>query len=74
MCDGLLIRRIAGAFVLASLALGWFVSPAWFLFTAFVGINLVQSSFTDWCPLERVLGRLGLFGCTPRLSPGGTPR
>lgn len=54
-----LIRRFAGVFVLASLALGYWVSPYWFLFTAFVGINLVQSSFTRWCALERVLERAG---------------
>lgn len=68
MCNDAIIRRFAGTFVLASLALGWWVSPAWFLFTAFVGVNLLQSSFTSFCPLERVLGRFHLFGCTPKLS------
>jgi hypothetical protein len=48
------IRRLAGVFVLASLALGYWVSPWFFLFTAFVGLNLLQSSFTKWCPVERV--------------------
>ena len=66
MCNDLIIRRFAGAFVLGSLALGWFVHPAWFLFTAFVGANLLQSSFTSFCPLERMLGRFGLFGCRPK--------
>lgn len=65
MCDDRIIRRFAGTFVLTSLALGWWVSPAWFLFTAFVGANLLQSSFTSFCPLERVLGRFGLIGCAP---------
>ncbi len=65
MCNDLVIRRFAGVFIILSLALGWLVSPAWFLFTAFVGLNLLQSSFTNLCPLERVLGRLGLVGCTP---------
>ena len=65
MCNDALIRRFAGTFILGSLALGWFVHPAWFLFTAFVGVNLVQSSVTHFCPLERVLGRLRLFGCAP---------
>lgn len=60
------IRAIAGTFVLASLALGWYVSPLWFLFTAFVGLNLLQSSFTHLCPLERVLGNLGVLGCARR--------
>ncbi|MEO6417717.1 MAG: DUF2892 domain-containing protein [Gemmatimonadaceae bacterium] len=50
-----LVRRFAGIFVLVSLALGYWVHPAWFLFTAFVGLNLLQSSFTGFCPLERVL-------------------
>lgn len=64
MCNDLIIRRFAGTFVILSVALGWFVSPWWYLFTVFVGVNLLQSSFTEFCPLERVLGRLGLFGCT----------
>ena len=63
MCNDIVIRRFAGGFVLASLALGWFVNPLWFLFTAFVGLNLLQSSFTGFCPLERILGRFGVFGC-----------
>jgi hypothetical protein len=61
----MVIRRFAGGFVLASLALGWWVSPWWFLFTAFVGVNLIQSSLTGFCPLERILARLSLFGCRP---------
>jgi hypothetical protein len=64
MCNDNLIRRFAGSFVLLSIALGWFVHPGWFLFTAFVGLNLLQSSFTGICPLERMLGRAHLFGCT----------
>lgn len=66
MCDDQIIRRFAGTFILASLALGWWVHPAWFLFTAFVGVNLIQSSITAFCPLERVLGRFGLAGCRAR--------
>lgn len=54
------IRLVAGTFVLVSLALGYFVSPYWFLFTAFVGVNLVQSSFTHWCLMEKILRGLGL--------------
>jgi hypothetical protein len=49
------IRVIAGTFILVSLALGWWVSPWWFLFTAFVGLNLIQSSFTKWCLMEDLL-------------------
>ena len=49
------IRLIAGIFILASLTLGWFVSPYWYLFTAFVGLNLIQSSVTKWCLMEDIL-------------------
>lgn len=55
-----LIRAIAGTFVLASLVLGYFHSPYWHLFTAFVGLNLLQSAFTKWCLMEDILGRLGV--------------
>jgi hypothetical protein len=66
MCDDMLIRRIAGVFVMVSVALAWLVSP-WFLaFTAFVGLNLFQSSLTGVCPLERILGRFRIAGCQPR--------
>jgi len=67
MCNETIIRRFAGIFILLSLALGWFVHPAWFLFTAFVGVNLLQSSFTAICPLERILGRFSFPGCRRRL-------
>jgi hypothetical protein len=49
------IRIIAGTFILASVALGWWVSPYWFLFTAFVGFNLIQSSISKWCLMEDIL-------------------
>jgi len=55
-----LVRIFAGAFVLASLALGIWVSPNWFWFTAFVGANLFQSGFTRLCPLESILRKLGV--------------
>jgi hypothetical protein len=51
----MIIRAVAGTFVLGSLALGYWVSPYWFLFTAFVGLNLLQSSFTKWCLMEDIL-------------------
>jgi hypothetical protein len=54
------LRLIAGAFVLASLALGYWVSPYWFLFTAFVGLNLFQSAFTNWCPMMTFLRKLSV--------------
>lgn len=49
------IRAIAGTFVLVSLALGHWVSPYWYLFTTFVGANLLQSAFTKWCLMEKIL-------------------
>lgn len=54
------LRAIAGIFILLSLALGWFVHPGFFLFTAFVGANLLQSAFTGWCPMMAILRRLGV--------------
>jgi hypothetical protein len=54
------IRMIAGSIILATLALGWSVSPWWFLFTAFVGVNLIQSSFTKWCLMEDILRATGV--------------
>ncbi|MGD8328942.1 MAG: DUF2892 domain-containing protein [Acidobacteriota bacterium] len=55
-----IIRAVAGTFVLVSLALGYWVHPAFFLFTAFVGFNLLQSSFTGLCPLESILRKAGV--------------
>ncbi len=55
-----IIRAIAGTFVLASIALGYFISPYWFLFTAFVGINLLQSSLTKWCLMDDILKKIGI--------------
>ena len=54
------IRLIAGAFVLLSLALGYWVNQYWFLFTAFVGLNLFQSAFTNWCPMMTFLRKAGV--------------
>jgi Protein of unknown function (DUF2892) len=54
------IRMIAGTFILASLSLGYWVDHRWFLFTAFVGANLLQSSFTNWCLMEDILKKLGV--------------
>jgi hypothetical protein len=56
------LRAIAGSFVLISLALGWLVHPYWYLFTAFVGLNLLQSAFTGWCPMMTVLRKAGVGG------------
>ena len=54
------LRLFAGAFVMASLALGYWVSPYWYLLTAFVGLNLFQSAFTNWCPLMTILRKMGV--------------
>ncbi len=54
------LRGIAGTFVLASVALGYFVHPAFFLFTAFVGANLLQSAFSKTCPMMGLLRACGL--------------
>jgi hypothetical protein len=54
------LRMVAGIFVLLSVALGYWVHPAWFLFTAFVGLNLLQSAFSRWCPAMWILKKLGL--------------
>jgi hypothetical protein len=58
------LRMIAGAFVVLSVALGYWVSPYWFLFTAFVGLNLFQSAFTNWCPMMVFLRNLGIRPCS----------
>ena len=63
------IRLVAGVFVLLSLALGYWVSPLWFLFTAFVGVNLIQSAFTRWCLMEKILERLGIVQPEPKGAP-----
>ena len=54
------LRLIAGFFVLVSLALGHWVNQYWYLFTAFVGLNLFQSGFTNWCPMMTFLRKLGV--------------
>ena len=61
-------RLIAGTFIVASLALGWWVSPYWFLFTAFVGVNSIQSSFTKWCLMEDILRWTGIHRKTTATS------
>ena len=54
------LHVIAGSFILGSLALAHFVSPKWLWFTAFVGLNLLQSGFTNWCLLATMLRKAGL--------------
>jgi hypothetical protein len=59
----MIIRRFAGTFILVSLPLAHYDSPYWLWFTAFVGFNLLQSSFTNFCPLEIILKKLGVGNC-----------
>lgn len=54
------LRAIAGVFILVSVALGHFVNPNWYYFTAFVGLNLLQSAFTKWCPMISILRKAGV--------------
>jgi len=54
------LRLIAGFFILLSVGLGWFVHPGFYLFTAFVGLNLLQSAFTKWCPMMTILRKAGV--------------
>ncbi|MBL8208166.1 MAG: DUF2892 domain-containing protein [Blastocatellia bacterium] len=53
------LRLIAGLFVLGTVLLGYYHSPYWFLFTGFVSLNLIQSAFTNWCPMMTILRKLG---------------
>ena len=54
------LRGIAGFFVLVSALLAHYHSPYWLFFTGFVGLNLLQSAFTNWCPMMDILKRLGV--------------
>ena len=54
-----LVRLLAGAMTLLSVALVYFVGPGWLLLTGFVGVNLIQSVFTGFCPPSFVLQKLG---------------
>ncbi len=58
----MIIRRFAGTFILGSLLLAHYHNPNWLWFTAFVGFNLIQFSFTNFCPLEIILKKMGVGG------------
>ena len=64
------LRLMAGMFILISLGLGYWIIPYWYLFTAFVGLNLFQSGLTNWCPAMFVLRKLGLRESLPLVSKG----
>jgi hypothetical protein len=57
------LRLIAGVVVTLSVILAGVHSPYWLLLTAIVGLNLLQSAFSNWCPMVWILGRLGLSPC-----------
>jgi len=59
------IRAIAGTLILISTGLGYFYHPYWFFLTAFVGFNLLQSAFTKWCLMEKILETLGIARKSP---------
>ena len=69
MCMENRIRLIAGSLILISLALAVWVNIHWLWFTAFVGANLIQSSFTKWCLMEDILKKTGLSGEAPLPKP-----
>jgi len=56
------LRLFAGFFIVLSLALGYWMHPYWYLFTAFVGLNLFQSALTNWCPMISILRKMGVKG------------
>lgn len=63
MCKERVIFLVAGSLVLLGLALGYWVAPGWFLLSAFVGLNMLQASLTGFCPLTKILNRLGVGPC-----------
>lgn len=58
----ILLRRIAGTFLMISFLLQIYHSPNWMYFSGFIGLNLFQSSFTNWCPMMTILKKLGVKG------------
>lgn len=56
------LRLVAGVVVMVSVALGHFVDVNWYYLTAFVGLNLFQSAFSNWCPMMTILRKMGLQG------------
>ena len=55
-----ILRGIAGFFILLSVGLAYFVNLHWLWFTVFAGLNLLQSAFTDWCPMMTILKKFGI--------------
>ena len=63
-------RAVVGLMILGSLALGVFVTPHAFLFTTFIGVNMFQSAFTRFCPLDNILKKTGMAECPDARSAG----
>ncbi len=57
---------MAGSFILISVALTVYVSKWWLIWTVLVGLNLIQSAFTNWCPAETILKKMGVKECCPK--------
>jgi DUF2892 family protein len=68
------VRALAGFFVMGSLALGYWVHPGFYLFTAFVGANLFQSAFTGICPAMAIFRKMGLKDGSGAPAPGAAPQ
>lgn len=54
------LRLVAGIMILVSLALTYFVHANWIYFTIFIAVNLIQSSFTNWCPMMTIMRKMGM--------------
>jgi len=67
------LRIVAGLMILVTLGLGHWVHEGWYLFTAFIGLNLLQSGFTDWCPMMSILKILGVPMCSHEEGAGDRP-
>ena len=68
------LRIMAGIMILLSVALTHYVSPWWILFTLFIGVNLLQSGFTNWCPAISLFKAMGLRSCVPQSQTDDTKR
>jgi hypothetical protein len=72
MCVERALRLIGGGFVMASVLAGMYVSPHFYWFTLFVGLNLFQSGFTNWCPMMAILRKSGLRDDHPDVRVSAT--
>jgi hypothetical protein len=68
------LRLIAGSMVLLSVLLAVFQSHYWLILTLFVGLNLIQSAFTNWCPMVWLLSKAGLRPCLAMKTAAGSTR